>query len=253
MNEFGVDVAFDVRLTPAMMPQLDFAIPRIGTLGYGQIGSPAYYSKRLNIDSGFRANIDLLANSGKYYGCYIFSYAWDEESARAEATKVCDALDSFGYQGLPLPIFFDWERTGAGTYGSYEMVTAAGITVTPALVQLLTRTFCETCVSRGYRAGWYQSAGDLAEWWGRTLVRDYRETRGYYLWVAQWASSTSWADNADLWQYNGDVEWNGIDADLNRALTDRLFSDTGRKLKKFLLMYWTAKRKTQNPVFRKKV
>lgn len=222
MNEFGVDIAFDVRLTQAMLSELDFAIPRIGTFGYSQIGSTAYYSKPLLVDSGFQPNIELLAANSKFYGCYIFSYAWDIASAEAEANAVCDKLDEYGY-ALNLPVFFDWERTGEGTYGSYEMVTAAGITVTPQLVRGMAKAFMDVCASRGRRAGWYQSAGDLAEWWGRRIVREFRETDGYYLWVAQWAATTEWAENADLWQYEGDVQWNGIDVDKNKAISDRLF------------------------------
>ena len=36
---FGVDTAFANTLTAARVSQLDFAIPRIGTMGYGQVGT----------------------------------------------------------------------------------------------------------------------------------------------------------------------------------------------------------------------
>ena len=221
MNEFGIDTAFGNVITTAMATQLSFAIPRIGTFGYGLTGTTAYYSKQLSVDSAFLGNCRTVLSAGKYCGCYIFSYAWDETAARAEANRVCDYLDNNNVT-LNFPVFFDWERTGAGTQGSYEMVTAAGVSVTPALVRNMTNAFMSTVAARGRRSGWYQSAGDLNEWWSTSTIAAARER--FYLWVAQWASSTSYADSADLWQYAGDVTWNGIDADLNRVLNDRIFS-----------------------------
>lgn len=216
----GIDTAFSNVINTSTVSRIDFGIPRIGSFGYGQTGTTAYYNKALNVDAGFLSSVNNLLSAGKYAGCYIFSYAWDTVSAIAEADRVCDYLDSHGIN-LNLPVFFDWERTGAGTYGSYEMVTAAGITVTDQLIQNMTLAFMQRVSSRGRRAGWYQGAADLADWFSTDLVQQYRNS-GYYLWYAKWTSTFD-GYACDCWQYAGDTSFNGVACDLDKAITDRFF------------------------------
>lgn len=215
---FGIDTAFSNVINPSTVSLIEFGIPRIGTFGYGQTGTTAYYNKALNVDAGFLSSVNNLLSAGKYAGCYIFSYAWDTTAAVAEADRVCDYLDENNVN-LNLPVFFDWER--AGTYGSYEMVTAAGITVTAQLVRNMTLAFMQRVVSRGRRAGWYQGSADLAAWFTTDIVQQYRNN-GYYLWYAKWQSNF---DNypCDCWQYAGDTSFNGVACDLNKSITSRFF------------------------------
>ena len=214
----GIDTAFSNVINPSTVSLIEFGIPRIGTFGYGQTGTTAYYNKALNVDAGFLSSVNNLLSAGKYAGCYIFSYAWDTTAAVAEADRVCDYLDANNVN-LNLPVFFDWER--AGTYGSYEMVTAAGITVTAQLVRNMTLAFMQRVVSRGRRAGWYQGSADLAAWFTTDIVQQYRNN-GFYLWYAKWQSNF---DNypCDCWQYAGDTSFNGVACDLNKAITSRFF------------------------------
>ena len=214
----GIDTAFSNVINPSTVSLIEFGIPRIGTFGYGQTGTTAYYNKALNVDAGFLSSVNNLLSAGKYAGCYIFSYAWDTTAAVAEADRVCDYLDANNVN-LNLPVFFDWER--AGTYGSYEMVTAAGITVTAQLVRNMTLAFMQRVVSRGRRAGWYQGSADLAAWFTTDIVQQYRNN-GYYLWYAKWQSNF---DNypCDCWQYAGDTSFNGVACDMNKSITSRFF------------------------------
>ena len=214
----GIDTAFSNVINPSTVSLIEFGIPRIGTFGYGQTGTTAYYNKALNVDAGFLSSVNNLLSAGKYAGCYIFSYAWDTTAAVAEADRVCDYLDANNVN-LNLPVFFDWER--AGTYGSYEMVTAAGITVTAQLVRNMTLAFMQRVVSRGRRAGWYQGSADLASWFTTDIVQQYRNN-GFYLWYAKWQSNF---DNypCDCWQYAGDTSFNGVACDLNKSITSRFF------------------------------
>ena len=214
----GIDTAFSNVINPSTVSLIEFGIPRIGTFGYGQTGTTAYYNKALNVDAGFLSSVNNLLSAGKYAGCYIFSYAWDTTAAVAEADRVCDYLDANNVN-LNLPVFFDWER--AGTYGSYEMVTAAGITVTAQLVRNMTLAFMQRVVARGRRAGWYQGSADLAAWFTTDIVQQYRNN-GYYLWYAKWQSNF---DNypCDCWQYAGDTSFNGVACDMNKSITSRFF------------------------------
>lgn len=223
-NELGLDTAFGTVINPATVDLIVFGIPRIGTFGYGKTGTTAYYNKSLSIDSGFLPTVNNLLNAGKWAGCYIFSYAWDTTSAVAEADRVCDYLDLNGVN-LNLPVFFDWERTGPGTYGSYEMVTAAGVTVTPNLVQNMTVAFMHRVVQRGRRAGWYNSKGDLDSWFGDAVDQIRAQPEKYCLWMAQWGNGYT-GYLPDVWQYAGDTTFNGVPCDLNRAITTRFFDGT---------------------------
>ena len=214
---FGVDVAFSNSLDSSRVAALDFAIPRLGTLGYSGIATASYYNKHIIPDSAFLSNVANVQAANKPCGCYFFSYAWDVTSGRFEADKVCDALDANNVS-LEMPVFFDWERTGPGTQGSYEMVTAAGITVTPSLVQALTLAFMERVNQRGRTCGWYGNLDSLYSFYTQSWT-SARMAENFYFWLAEWGGSFSVP--CDVWQYDGDVQWNGIDADLNYLIDER--------------------------------
>lgn len=217
-NGFGIDTAFNTVVSAENAALLDFAIPRIGTFGYGSTGTTAYYNKPLSVDGGFLSTVRNVQGAGKAAGCYIFSYAWNVTAAEAEANRVCDYLDANNVT-LDVAVFFDWERTGAGTYGSYEMVTAAGVNVTAQLVRDMTLAFMAVCERRGRRSGWYQSLGDSQAWWTAEIIAQQR-SRNRLFWLAQWGSS--YGLDCDIWQYRGDTVWNGISCDLNEAVSDRV-------------------------------
>lgn len=239
---FGVDTAFSNTLTPVRVSSIDFAIPRIGSLGYSYIGSPQYFNKTLSADSAFLINVANCQLQSRPVGCYIFSYAWNNASAIHEATEVCDWLDANNIS-LEMPVFFDWERTGAGTYGSYEMVTAAGITVTMPLVQGFTLAFMDEVNNRGRTAGWYGNLDSVYSFYGDQWTTD-RMGENYYFWLAQWGSSFSRA--CDVWQYAGDQQWMGIDADYNYLIDERCVNgQIGHRFPKWLIAKLINDRKRQ--------
>lgn len=210
---FGVDTAFANTLTAARVSQLDFAIPRIGTMGYGQVGTSGYYNKSLSVDSAFATNIANLHSGSKYAGCYVFSYAWNDASAIFEANKVCDWLDNNSV-ALELPVFFDWE------YDSDNRTSAAGVPVSNSALQSLTLAFMDRVNARGRRAGWYANMDYVNNKYGSTWTTA-RMAQNYYFWVASWSSAVNPPRSCDIWQYAGDVNWQGIDADLNYIIDTR--------------------------------
>lgn len=213
---FGVDTAFNNTLTATRVAQLDFAIPRIGTLGYGSVGTSAYFNKTLTADGAFLTNIVNLHSGGKYAGCYFFSYAWNDASAIHEANKVCDWLDANSVS-LEIPIFFDWE------YDSDNRTTAAGVQVSNATLQSLTIAFMNRVNARGRRAGWYANIDYTNNKYGSTWTTS-RMAQNYYFWCASWSSSQTPPRTCDIWQYAGDVNWQGIDADLNYLIDTRVIN-----------------------------
>lgn len=235
---FGVDTAFQNTLTPARVSQLDFAIPRIGTLGYGSVGTSAYYNKSLSVDSAFSTNLTNLTSGGKYKGCYVFSYAWNTQSAIVEANRVCDWLDAHGVS-LELPIFFDWE------YDSDNRTSAAGVPVSNATLRTITLSFMDRVNARGRRAGWYANLDYVNNKYGASWTTA-RMSENYYFWLAAWSGASNPPRSCDIWQYAGDVSWQGIDADLNYIIDTRVINGeppTPSELPTWLLVLLASRRK----------
>lgn len=208
------------------LANIDFQIVRIGTRGFGNMGSSAWYNRNFSIDQYCRANIEATQNAGKPCGVYVFSYAWNAQSAIREAEDVCNILDSWGIS-LRLPIFIDWESTGTppGT-GSYEKFqTYIGRSPTASDVQPIFRSFCERCTARGRISGWYTNV-----WFTPSLTSpswiSQMQADGYFFWLANWTSAAVPAQTCDIWQYAGDQDWQGITADYNWIMNNAVIDGT---------------------------
>jgi len=236
---FGIDTAFANTLTPARVAQLDFAIPRLGTMGYGSVGTSAYYNKSLSVDSAFTTNYNNLRNGGKIVGIYFFSYAWNTTSAVFEANKVCDYLDANNI-ALELPVWFDWE------YDSDLRTTNAGVPVSNAGLQALTIAFMDAVAARGRTSGWYANLDYYYNKYGSAWTVA-RMAEDYYFWLAAWNSNTDSPVACDIWQYAGDVTWQGIDADLNKLIDPRCVNgDIPTPVGRLILAALIRKRKHRN-------
>lgn len=222
---YGIDsyqLAAAQVITSAQLAEIDFHICRIGTRGYGDMGSTAWYSRSFSIDAYCRANIQATQAAGKPMGVYVFSYAWDATSAAREAKDVCDVLDSWGIS-LELPIFLDWESTGTppgtGSYEKYQQYI--GSTISTATLQSIFVSFHQTVVSRGRRAGMYFNGWFVDYLLPSSWINSQR-AGGNYFWLAQWVNTPDPPHDCDVWQYAGDklaignlptsfyVDWNYI-------------------------------------------
>lgn len=241
---FGIDTAFSNLITAAMAQQLDFSIPRIGTLGYGYVGTSSYYNKTLNPDSAFAANVANCQNAQKPVGCYFFSYAWNVQSAEHEATQVCDVLDALNIS-LEMPVFFDWE------YDSDDKTTAAGVPVSNTTLQTITIAFMDKVNQRGRTAGWYANMDYVNNKYGSAWTTQ-QMVNNYYFWVAAWGGGADPPRSCDVWQYAGDVIWSGIDADLNYLINERCVNgQIGKHFRVWMLHQVMKKRKRKVKPFQR--
>jgi len=249
LNEFGIDIAHEWTINDNLAQQLDFVIPRCGTLGYGKMGTSDYYNKQLSVDGGVLNTIQTAIRNGKPWSVYIFSYAFDSRSAEVEADRVCDYLDGLGL--VPdLPIFFDWERTGQPE-GSYEQYTQRVGTFDRNVYVQMVSAFCAKVEARGYRAGWYNALSDNTDWLGNSTTQLWRD-KNWFFWCAIWRTTPP-PISCDIWQYAGDVKWNGINADLNSIMDDRIFDfepppPHGDKLPVWLMLYIMQKNKKERSI-----
>lgn len=229
MNEFGVDTAYANYLTQTGVDNLSFGIFRLTDLGYVGSGTSAYYSKSNPPDDACLPNMQIVQNSNKPAGMYFFSHAWDAQSAAFEANYCCDQLDAWNFNPR-LGVYMDFERLGStGRIGGYEnLVYINGGTPSAALMQSIVSSWCSTILSRGYRPGFYMNADPinaLTDSWIQT--NRFNANLGSPLfWVAEWyVQQPDW--DCDIWQYDDDEPYYGINVDFNRCLNDRIFSGAG--------------------------
>ena len=236
---FGIDsyqLAGGQVISAAQLAAIDFHIIRIGTRGFGSMGSAAWYSRSFSVDAYCRQNIEATQAAGKPAGVYVFSYAWDATSAAREADDVCDVLDSWGIT-TELPIFLDWESTGRppGT-GSYEKYQDyLGSTITTDTLESIFEAFYQRCRQRGRRAGMYFNG-----WFYNYLLPsswiNSQRSAGNYFWLAQWQSTPDPPYDCDIWQYAGDRAWMGITADYNYIINPDVIGG-GSKIPIWLKIY----------------
>jgi len=210
--KYGIDsaqLAWYQTITAAELAEIDFHICRIGSRGFTGMGTSSWYNYPFDVDSYTLSNIQATQAAGKPMGVYVFSYAWDAQSAIREANDVCDVLDSWDVN-LELPIFLDWESTGTppGT-GSYEKFQQLiGHTVTTAELETIFESFHQRCVQRGRRAGMYFN-GWFVNYILPTAWITAQRNAGNAFWLAQWQNTPDPPYDCDIWQYAGDKYYIG--------------------------------------------
>lgn len=174
--------------------EIDFAIIR---LGYGT----------KNLDEQAKRNIAEMNRLGIPYGVYWFSYAYTVEMARNEAKSVIAHLKELGAK-LSYPVYFDWE------YDSRKYAAKNGVNVCKTLLCDMATAFCEEVKKAGYYSGIYANPDYIQNYFGEDIFKQYD------LWVAHYATKTSY--EANVWQYSSKGRVAGIDGnvDMNRCMID---------------------------------
>lgn len=209
---YGIDsyeLASQRVITSSQLAQIDFHICRIGTHGWGGMGTSSWYNRGFSIDAYCRQNIEATQAAGKPMGVYVFSYAWDTTSVEQEAIEVCDVLDTWGIT-LEMPIFLDWESTGrppgTGSYEKYQDLI--GSTITTATLESIFVAFYQKCAQRGRRAGMYFNGWFVDYLLPSSWINSQRAL-GNYFWLAQWQNTPTPPHDCDVWQYSGDGHYIG--------------------------------------------
>lgn len=174
--------------------EIDFVILR---LGFGTT----------KMDGQAARNIAELNRLGIPYGVYWFSYAYTEEMARNEAKRVIALLKEHNAQ-LSYPVYFDWE------YDSRKYAEKKGVKVSNDLLRKMATAFCNEIEAAGYYVGIYANPDYIKNYFGSDIFKRYD------LWLAHYASSTSY--KANIWQYTSSGKVAGINgkADMNYCYVD---------------------------------
>ncbi len=144
-------------------------------------------------DSAFKKNVQGAQAVGLKVGVYFYTQAINEVEAVEEASMALELLQGIS---LSYPVFIDTEYTTSRT-GRADKIDKATRTA-------ICRAFCETIRSGGYVPGIYASK----DWYINNL--NYGSLSGYCIWLAQYASATTFTQHYDIWQYSEKGSVDGI-------------------------------------------
>ena len=99
-----------------------------------------------NVDRQYLNNIKKAIAAGVKVGIYWFSYAYNVQMAKAEASYCYKLIKDYD---ITLPVFFDWE------YDSAKKAKQNGVKITKTLMTNMHVAFCEYLKAKGYRVGYY--------------------------------------------------------------------------------------------------
>ncbi|MBC5787808.1 MULTISPECIES: GH25 family lysozyme [Clostridiaceae] len=189
-----------------------------GTIDFNQVKSAgiqfaiirAGYGKELNQkDPKFEENYSNAKIAGIPVGSYLYSYATSVADAEKEADVFLEWIQNKQFE---YPVYFDIEDESQASL-SRELLTD------------ITVAFCEKVERAGYYVGIYSNKNWLVN------KLDYNRIKRFTIWLAQYASSPSYPEPFDIWQYTSQGSVPGItgDVDMNECYKD--FPSIIRELK----------------------
>ncbi len=179
----GIDVSSwqgDIDFERVKKAGVEFAFVRVGS----KWGSDGEYF----LDSKFERNMKGFEDAGIPVGAYFYSYARNEEEARADALWTIERLKEYK---VDLPVAFDFEDWSR--YNDYKM----------SLYRLNrnAKVFIETLKEAGYEGMLYGSISYLNRMWDK----DY-ET----VWAAHYTTKADYKDSYKYWQFSSEGIVDGI-------------------------------------------
>ena len=164
---------------------VEFAIIRVGYRGAttGALVEDPYFEK--NIKGAVRAGIPV--------GVYFFTQAIDVVEAVEEASMVMALCRDYK---ITYPVFIDVEGLGgSGRADGLDVETRTAVS----------KAFCATIESEGYRAGVYSSRN----WLNQMLDMD--QLKDYVVWLAEYRDVPIYQGYYHMWQYTSNGTIDGIE------------------------------------------
>jgi len=148
-------------------------------------------------DNQFETHYNNL--QGLNLGVYWYSYAKNENEARAEANKCLQVING---KQFTLPIFLDMEDPSISGIGRNQL--NANI-----------RAFGETIQNAGYYFAVYTNVN-----WYRNIISGTELNKSYDWWIASWGSNQPSGINYGVWQYTNSYAIGGMRVDANYIFKD---------------------------------
>ncbi|WP_290771145.1 GH25 family lysozyme [Anaerofustis sp.] len=193
----GIDVSVwngTINWSKVKSSGVKYAFIRVAGRGYGKEGT-------IFDDSKFKRNITEAKKYGIKVGVYFFSQAINTKEAREEANYTISKIKNYK---LDLPVIMDYEYAG----GSSGRLTKAKLSKTAATNIVL--EFCKTVKSKGYTPMLYANYSMLNNSLNKSSI-----DKSYKVWLAHYASSTSYSGKYEFWQYASNGKVSGISGDVD--------------------------------------
>lgn len=184
---------------------IDFAILRVGFAGDTSGGRLDYYFKR---------NVSECERLGIPYGVYLYSYARNEDEARAEARLMLSALKG---HSPTLPVYYDLEERETNADGSPKWTPFND----PSKLASIAKTFCGQIAAAGYKPGIYANVN----WFKNYLTDPCFLSSGWSIWTAQYWYGGRYDEclgltpdapaKYDCWQYSARGSVPGVSGDVD--------------------------------------
>ena len=179
---------------------VEFAIIRVGYRG-ATTGA-------LIEDPYFEANIKGAIRAGIPVGVYFFTQAVNTVEAVEEASMVTALCKDYK---ITYPVFIDVEGLGgSGRADGLDVETRTAVS----------KAFCATMESAGYRAGVYSSRNWLND------MLDMNELRDYIVWLAEYRDVPIYQGYYHMWQYTSKGSVDGIEGNVDFNLSYLRIEDT---------------------------
>ncbi|NBI89175.1 hypothetical protein D3Z45_00890 [Lachnospiraceae bacterium] len=179
---------------------VEFAIIRVGYRG-ATTGA-------LIEDPYFEANIKGAIRAGIPVGVYFFTQAVNTVEAVEEASMVTALCRDYK---ISYPVFIDVEGLGgSGRADGLDVETRTAVS----------KAFCATMESAGYRAGVYSSRNWLND------MLDMNELRDYVVWLAEYRDVPIYQGYYHMWQYTSKGSVDGIEGNVDFNLSYLRIEDT---------------------------
>ncbi|MCI8575726.1 MAG: hypothetical protein HFI09_04575 [Bacilli bacterium] len=182
-TEMGLDISFwqgDVDFHTLKANGVEFVFLRVGTSN----GIDGEYI----LDKKFEQNITRAKEAGIPVGIYFYSYANNEERARADARWVLEQIKG---KDVTLPIAFDWENWSF--YNDFHL-SLMGLSD-------MATGFIETVEAAGYEGMLYSSKSYLEKVW---------PLHNHKVWLAHYTDHTNYRGEYEYWQMCSDGVIPGI-------------------------------------------
>lgn len=183
---------------------VEFAIIRVGYRGAttGALIEDPYFET--NIKGAIRAGIPV--------GVYFFTQAVNTVEAVEEASMVTALCRDYK---ISYPVFIDVEGLGgSGRADGLDVETRTAVS----------KAFCATMESAGYRAGVYSSRNWLND------MLDMNELRDYIVWLAEYRDVPIYQGYYHMWQYTSKGSVDGIEGNVDFNLSYLRIEDTGTSI-----------------------
>ena len=192
---YGIDVSVyngDIDFNKVKAEGYQFVIVRAGARGYGSAGT-------MIEDSRFEEHVDNAHKAGLMVGAYYYTQAVNKTEVKQEVDAT---LKKIGSRKLEMPVYFDIEPAYDWDGNPGRLVAA---NLSKAQKAELCKYFCQLINNAGYDSG-VTSCKSWFEW----EIDMSKIENSYDVWLAHYTTSTNYASDYNMWQFNSTRKVNGV-------------------------------------------